>query len=127
MPLATDELIGLTARYLDALVARDVAYLREHSLDTPEYEFVGIGSLPDEQWGLPQLIDHLGEFPPTTFVDSKPNGYTDGNVAWLIDHPTCVLPSGERLAMRATVVLKRAGKAWKVVHWHVSEGVHHDL
>ncbi len=127
MPTATEDLVGFTKRYLQALVARDTAYVLAHSIDTPGCAYVGIGSLPDERWSLAELVDHLGEFPPTEFLDSIPTGCVEGDVAWLTDYPTCVLPSGETVAIRATVVLKRVRGAWKVAHWHVSEGVAREL
>ena len=127
MPTATEDLIAFTRLYLQALVARDTAHVRAHSIDAPGCAYVGIGSLPDERWALEELVDHLGEFPPTEFLDSNPTGCVEGGVAWLTDYPTCVLPSGERVAIRATVVLVRVREAWKVAHWHVSEGVAHEL
>jgi hypothetical protein len=127
MAVAPAEVVEFTKDYLRALVARDTARLRANSVDEPESVYVGIGSLPDESWSLPDLIDHLGEFPPTEFVGMDPGGFVEGDVAWLTDYPTCVLPSGEAISMRATVVLRRVGGAWKAVHWHLSEGVPHEL
>jgi hypothetical protein len=124
---ASEELTAFTKRYLEALVARDTAYVGAHSVESAGCPYLGIGSPPGENWSLADLIDHLGDFPPTEFVGSSPSGCVHGDVAWLTDYPACILPSGEELAMRATVVLVRVDGEWKVAHFHVSEGVPHEI
>jgi SnoaL-like domain len=124
---AGSEIVERGRQYLAALVARDTALLAGTSVNDPDGAYLGIGSPPEENWDLPHLIDHLKDFPPTKFVDSAPTGYREGDVAWLWDFPTCELPSGERIAIRASVVLVQVEGEWKVAHWHLSEGVPHDL
>ena len=123
MPAATPELIDFARRYLAALVARDTEFLATTSFDSDDCRYLGIGSPPEEYWDLDQLISHLGDFPPTRFVGSEPNGYCAGDVAWLTDFPGCELPDGTVLSMRITLVLLRIDGDWKAVHFHVSEGV----
>ena len=127
MPNATPELIEFARNYLAALVARDTEYLADTSLDGEDCRYSGIGSLPDEQWDLQDLLAHLSDFPPTRFVNSQPSGFYIDDVAWLIDFPGCELPDGRVLAMRISLVLRRVEGKWKAVHWHVSEGVARSL
>jgi SnoaL-like protein len=127
MPVATPELVDFSRRYLTALVARDTKYLSDTSLDEPDCRYLGIGSLPDEQWDLPHLLSHLAEFPPTTLVGSEPTGYYNDDVAWMVDFPGCELPDGSVLPLRITLVLRRVDGGWKAVHWHFSEGVARSL
>jgi SnoaL-like domain len=124
---AGSEIVDLGRRYLAALVARDTAMLADTSVDGQGISYLGIGSPPDENWDLPHLMDHLKDFPPTSFTGSAPTGFRAGDVAWLWDFPVCELPSGERIAIRASVVLVRVEGEWKVAHWHLSEGVPHEL
>jgi len=52
-----------------------------------------------------------------------------GDIAWLVDFPTGVLPNGEPLPdpVRVSFVMRRVKGEWKMAHWHVSESVSRDL
>lgn len=122
-----DMVSAFLADYFAALVRRDTDWIAARSVSDPPIAFVGIGSLPDETYDLQHLVDHLGAFSPTTLMDSRPIAMVQGGVAWAVDQPLCLLPDGTKIPVRATFLAVKVEAEWKVAHFHVSEGVSHDL
>jgi ketosteroid isomerase-like protein len=50
-------------------------------------------------------------------------GFVAGDFAWFTDHANGVLPDGHEIGIRTTLLMRRIDDHWKVVHFHVSEGV----
>lgn len=119
---ANSELTELATAYVDACLARDPAFVDAHSLDDPHGSFGGIGTPPGELFSRDVLIEHLPSLPQVRLLDSAPSGWVDGDVAWLTDFPRFSFPNGEAHPHRVTLVLRRVGGNWKVVHFHLSEG-----
>ena len=123
MNIAPQHLIETAHKYFTALIRRDVEYLVANSIDEPGDAYCGINSVPGGLHSLSSTIDHLRSLPPAKFIDLTLSGYTAGEFAWLSGAGFGVIPSGEKLAVRVTLVLYLADQVWKVVHYHVSEGV----
>jgi hypothetical protein len=47
---------------------------------------------------------------------------SDGALGWTFDRPTMTLPDGTSIAPRITLVWRREGSSWRVVHSHASVG-----
>jgi class 3 adenylate cyclase len=50
------------------------------------------------------------------------DAFAEGTIGWVQDDPTFVMPSGAKLAGRATMVLRREGMYWHIVQAHLSFG-----
>lgn len=89
---------------------------------------VAIGSDPEEWWeGHDQIVGVFraqGEAMRGGWVEgSDPKAYAVGDVGWVTDRPTLVMPDGTRVPFRVTATALRSDGAWKVVQWHGSVGV----
>ena len=89
-----------------------------------------MGSDPEEWWG-PDSDDVRRRFAAqlealagqVKMVPSHPEGYSSGDIAWVVDQPVLRTPDGNEVATRFSGVLQREGDAWKLVHIHLSLGV----
>jgi hypothetical protein len=120
---ADQEVIEAALRYLDACVTRDAAYVAANSIDDPAGSYSGITTGPGPAQGLQEIVDHLKGLKPVKWSGQHPKGYVVGDFAWFTDYAKGIIPSGQALDIRATLLMRRVGKDWKVVHFHVSEGV----
>lgn len=89
---------------------------------------VAVGSDPDEWWqGHDRIVAAIrsqGEALRGTRVEgSDPVAYAQGDVGWVADQPTLILPDGTRVAFRVTATAVRVDGAWRFVQWHGSVGV----
>jgi hypothetical protein len=125
--MADERLVAFARRYLEACVTRDVDYLAANSIDDPEGSYSGINSGPGPGLGMAVNIAHFREVPPVKWSGLSPEGYVVGDLAWFTDYAKGVLPSGNQLDIRVTLIMRRIGVEWKTVHYHVSEGVAVDL
>jgi SnoaL-like domain len=118
---ASQEVLHAATRYLEACVTRDADYIAANSVD--DGSFWGIGSAPGPGWNLQETVEHLRGLKKAGWSGLKPQGFVAGDFAWFTDYAKGVLPDGEQLDIRVTLVMRHLGERWKVVHFHVSEGV----
>lgn len=123
---ADKEVIDAALRYLDACVTRDAAYVAANSIDDPTGSYSGITTGPGPGSTLQETVDHLRGLKPVKWGGLNPRGYVVGDFAWFTDYAKGIIPSGQELDVRATLLMRRVGSDWKVVHFHVSEGVQRD-
>ncbi len=129
MAATTQEMNDFAKEYFAACLARDVEYIAAHSVEDEESDFVGFHSGGHVDRKIADIYESIGSHEPASCVDSNPSGWMVGDVAWLIDFPRGVLPSGEALPdpVRVTFVMRRIAGEWKMAHWHLSESVERDL
>ena len=118
---ASQEVLHAAARYLEACVTRDADYIAANSVD--DGSFWGIGSGPGPGWNLHETVEHLRGLKKAGWSGLNPQGFVAGDFAWFTDYAKGILPDGKQLDIRVTLVMRHLGKRWKVVHFHVSEGV----
>lgn len=123
---AGKEVLESALRYLDACVTRDADYVAANSIDAPEGSFSGFTTGPGPASGLRDFVDHLKGLKPVKWSGLNPRGFAVGDVAWFTDYAKGIIPSGQPLEIRVTLLMRRVGKDWKVAHFHVSEGVHRE-
>ncbi len=116
-------LVGLAVSWLQACVERDDAYILQHSLDDLNDAFRCIGS-SGEPFPLHPFAEHLRGLKKAGWDGLEPAGWIRGDTAWFAGSAHGLLPSGEPLLIRITLVMLKAGDAWKAIHCHVSESVH---
>lgn len=121
--VASQEVIDAALRYLDACVTRDADYVAANSIDDPAGSFSGINTGPGPANDLKHVVDHLRGLKPVKWGGLNPKGYMAGDFAWFTDYAKGIIPSGQQLDVRATLLMRRVDGKWKVVHYHVSEGV----
>jgi hypothetical protein len=120
---ADKAVIDAALRYLDACVTRDAAYVAANSIDDPAGSYLGITTGPGPGNNLQETVEHLRGLKPVKWGGLNPKGYVVGDVAWFTDYAKGIIPSGQQLDVRATLLMRRVEGVWKVVHFHVSEGV----
>ena len=96
---------------------------------TAEHDPVVIGTDPEEFW---DERDHLVatiraqvaamSSSGVQFRSGAPHVSCRGEVAWIADEPTMVLPDGRRIPMRLTCVLVREDDGWRHAQVHLSVG-----
>lgn len=89
---------------------------------------LAIGSDPDEWWeGHDRIVSVFraqGEAMRGSRVEgSVPMAHALGDVGWVADRPTIVLPDGGSVPFRVTATAIRSDGAWRFVQWHGSVGV----
>jgi hypothetical protein len=120
---ANDELNRLATQFLQACVTRDVEYVAAHAVDEPAGSFTGITTGSDPDWSLSNTINHLQGLKQAGWVELDPHGFVAGEFAWFTAFAYGVIPNGERLGIRTTLIMRRFDGNWKAVHFHVSEAV----
>jgi ketosteroid isomerase-like protein len=108
-------------RYLNACVTRDADYIAENS--ATDGSFTGITSGCSPPQSLEAIVSHLRGLKEAGWSELDPTGYVAGDFAWFTDHARGVLPNGQEVGIRTTLLMRRMDQRWKVVHFHVSEGV----
>ena len=119
---ANEVLVDLAVKWLRACTERDDAYIAEHSLSDPADAFRCVGSA-GEPFPLIPFTEHLRGLKKAGWSGLEPAGWVRGDTAWFTGSAQGLLPSGEPLVIRISLVMLRVDRAWKVVQCHVSEGV----
>lgn len=119
---ADASLTQLATKWLQACVERDGDYVCEHSVDEPKGSFTSVGT-SGGAWDLLGFADHLRGLKKVGWSGLEPKGYVFGDTAWFTGIAEGLLPWGQPLTIRLTLILNRVGGDWKVAHSHVSEGV----
>jgi len=116
-------------KYFAACLARDVDYIAAHTVEDEESGFIGFHSGKTIDRHIADTIASIGPAPPASCINSAPRGWMVGDVAWLIDFPTAILPNGQKLPdpVRVTFVMRKVRGEWKMAHWHLSESLSRDL
>ena len=126
MEKASSDVIAAASGWFLAAQGRDVAYiLRESHAPDPAaiHSFAsGPGNLT-----LDGLVEHLRGYPPIEAHDIDFAGWVHDDFSWLTGTSRVALPTDEDLMMRMTVVMLRVDGDWKITHFHLSEGVDHDV
>jgi hypothetical protein len=93
-------------------------------------DVLGIGTDPAEWWDGPTALCHAFETQVREMhaagMQLESSGIHVvqlGTVGWCADRPMLVLPNGERLATRVTLVCQQEDGVWRLIHWHISVGV----
>lgn len=122
---ADAELTKLATLFLEACVTRDADYLAAHSIDAPVGSFTGIGtgSSDTANWTHAVNVEHFRHLKPVKWSGLSPDGYVVGDMAWFTDLAKGIMPDGQELTIRTTLIMRRIDGAWKAVHYHVSEPV----
>jgi hypothetical protein len=86
---------------------------------------LAIGSDPEEWWNGSERIAAAfraqGEALRGSRVEnSDPIAYAEGDVGWVSDRPTMVMPDGTPVSFRITATAVRTGGTWRFVQWHGS-------
>lgn len=123
---AGEELTKLAIAFLDACVTRDADYVAANSIEDPVGSFSSFGSGEPKISDRMTFADHLRPLKKVGWAGLDPKGWVSGDVAWFADVADGVLPDGKKIPIRISLVMRNTGTAWKVVHVHVSEGVHRD-
>lgn len=116
-------LTALAKAYLEACVTRDADFVFKHSIDHPKGSFTGITTGNSTDWSLQNAAGHLRGLKPVTWEGLEPEGWVVDDFAWFSGLAKGIIPSGEALTIRISLVMRKVGKEWKAVHWQVSEPV----
>ena len=108
-------------RYLNACVTRDADYIAANSVADGSFTGITSGRSPPE--GLEEIVGHLRGLKKAGWSGLDPAGFIAGDFAWFTDHAKGVLPDGQEIGIRTTLLMRQIGNEWKAVHFHVSEGV----
>lgn len=89
---------------------------------------LAIGSDPDEWWEghdrITAVFRAQGEALRGSRIESSdPVAYAVGDVGWVADRPTIVMPDGPAVALRVTATAVRSDGTWRFVQWHGSVAV----
>ena len=60
---------------------------------------------------------------PSISAPKALEAYVQGSVGWVADRPVLVLPDGDEIPMRITVVFHLVRGHWKFVQMHLSSGI----
>lgn len=71
--------------------------------------------------------EQIAAIPGIRVTAGEPVGWEEGDVGWVADRPSFVLPDGTAVQVRLTAVLLREGGDWKPVQAHFSLGVPDDV
>jgi ketosteroid isomerase-like protein len=86
---------------------------------------LAIGPDPSMWWpgrdGLVSRWKNELEHGPINVVPGDPVAYAAGDLAWAADRPK-VGRGGKQVEIRVTLVARREGKEWRILHWHASVG-----
>jgi len=129
MATTTQAMNNFAKKYFAACLARDVDYIAAHTVEDEESGFIGFHSGKTIDRRIADTIASIGPAPPASCINSAPRGWMVGDVAWLIDFPTAILPNGHKLPdpVRVTFVMRKVKGEWKMAHWHLSESLPRDL
>lgn len=120
------DLTKLAVAFLDACVTRDADYVAANSIEDPVGSFSSFGSGAPKISDRIEFAEHLRPLKKVGWDGLDPKGWVSGNVAWFADVADGILPDGKKIPIRISLVMRNTGAGWKVVHVHVSEGVHRD-
>jgi ketosteroid isomerase-like protein len=100
-------------------------------LIAPIDEVLWIGTDPEEWWSgadkaktvIEEQLRATGGF---DVAGTNPSAFVDGDVAWVADRGVIRLPDATEIPIRATGVLRRHERRWRIVQFHASIGVAND-
>jgi hypothetical protein len=108
-------------RFYNRLSASDVDSFDE--LVSAHPATLVIGTAPGELVRERARLRFGFEAEGVTLQARDPHGYSEGDMAWIVETPLFGFPDGSPIDIRlTTVLLKQEGK-WKLVHGHFSVGV----
>ncbi|MBL8520175.1 MAG: nuclear transport factor 2 family protein [Betaproteobacteria bacterium] len=123
---------ALPSEELRAFLLRLYAAMREGDDDSVREMFsasaylLNIGTDADEWWtgpaGTEIMLKQNRELGGFDIQPGAPVAYSLGNVGWIADRPRMVLPSGDQIALRITLVLVIERGHWRIAQWHGSMG-----
>jgi len=119
----SEELRALLGRIYATWMERDFETLRE--MFSPGAHALAIGTAPDEWFiGGGHIVDmwavQTRELGDARFEAGTITAHALGNVGWASDRPRIVLPDGNVVELRVTVVFAIERGHWRVVQWHAS-------
>ncbi len=124
----TEEVRRFVADLYDAFATGDATAWVDRI--TGDHDAVAIGTDPDEFW---DERDHMVATMKAQVASMSEAGFRlrsgtphighRGDVAWIADEPTMVLPDAREIPMRMTAVLTREEDGWRYTHAHLSVGV----
>lgn len=120
----SEELRAFLLRLYAAFSANDAAAVRE--MFTSSACLLYIGTDPAEWWTGPDsaeiMLRQNDELGGIELRPGAPVAYALGNVGWIADQLSVVLPTGAEIAVRLTLVLAIERGHWRIVQWHGSVG-----
>ena len=119
------EIVALTLRLYDAMSTGDISFLEHIYSRSDGVHFISTN--PDEWWtdyenhinAVKAQLEQMGEI---QFIASDPQGYVEGTVGWVADHPKVRLADTTEFPVRVTFVFHQEAGEWKIVQAHVSIG-----
>jgi ketosteroid isomerase-like protein len=108
----------------DALNAESIERLGTYISDDADVPvIIGTGSaewIVGKQAILDAFAQQFRDSPGVRFVPGEMHWHEEGDVAWVAERPTLVLPQEGRLEARHTAVLRRERGDWRLVSSHLS-------
>jgi len=120
---ADKALTELARAWIVAALGRDGKFIAANSIDAPAGSFLVYGTSGEKGHTYQPFLDHLTELKPLTWSELNPDGYVVDDFAWFTGTAKAPLPGGDVAKARFTMVMRKVGGAWKVVHFHLSEPV----
>jgi ketosteroid isomerase-like protein len=115
------ELETLTRRLAEAVGAGDAAFVRDLVAQRAPVAFLGTD--PAEWWtdadALARALAAQGAA-GVEVLPGEPVAYAEGDVGWAVDRRLRFRHGGQEVPCRMTVVYRREGGAWRLVHFHAS-------
>jgi ketosteroid isomerase-like protein len=108
----------------DALNAQDIERFGRFVSDEPDVPVViGTGGT-DWDVGKPAILEMLAlqvrDSPGLRFEPGEMRCHEEGDVAWVTERPTLIVPEQGRVVARHTAVLRRENGEWRLVSSHLS-------
>lgn len=119
---ADSEMVRFAVAWLEACVERNADFILQNSQNEPAGVFTCTATA-GSPFSLDAFADHLRGLKKAAWANLNPTGYVAGGAAWFTGVSEGLLPSGEPLVIRITLILVSADGCWKVAHCHVSESV----
>ncbi len=107
-------------RFCERLSAGDVASFDE--LVSADARLI-VGTAPGELVRDRARMRYGFEVEGLRLEPREPEAYEEDALGWVFDEPAFVFPDGSTVRVRLTVVLRREGEHWRIVHAHFSVGV----
>lgn len=128
-PRPSEELASIILRCYATICSGEVDLLGDLFSEDPSTVIIGTDS--EEWWegkstALSVMRAQAAEADGASYAAAvEPTclrAWESGSMGWAVDQPIVVLPNGNRLETRCTVLFRLEGLQWRIVQWHFSLG-----